>query len=97
MPKLATDLEPDERDYILLFANDFMHKAPNEYRRGGSISRDMFMPILMKQMIKLHPEEWDGWHDNILKEDHQWLKQAVSVVDKAFERSIHLGPWEDIV
>ena len=56
MPKLATGLDQEERDYIILFANDFMHKAPNEYKRGGSISRDMFMPILMKQMIKLHPE-----------------------------------------
>ena len=47
------------------------------------------MPILMKHIVSLYKEEFTGWHDNMLKEDHAWVKGATSAVNAAFERTFN--------
>ena len=83
IPKLDTKPSEKERDEIICFANEFLHHPSN---KGNYITRDLFMPILMKHMVDQNKEEFSGWHNNMLKEDHAWIKGATSAVTAAFER-----------
>ena len=87
IPKLDTKPSEKERDEIICFANEFLHHPSN---KGNYITRDLFMPILMKHMVDQNKEEFSGWHNNMLKEDHAWIKGATSAVTAAFERQFKL-------
>ena len=87
IPKLDTKLSESEKQEIMIFTMEFLHNPKPPLTKGKiGISRDMFMPVLMKHMVSLYKEEFKHWHDNMLKEDHLWLREAIAAVDLIFKR-----------